>query len=156
MRIAYLCNEKSHHFKRWYEYFLQRGHTVHVISGDTRLNNQSVSLPRGVEVSYLPERKYREPRISFVLNLIRVPMIVKKLKSILHYIKPDILHAHSILYGYWGALTNFHPFIVTPYGTDALVTTRKYRIYRRIAKGYIRRQTLLHRIRWSVGKLVLN
>src|SRR3972149_10985023 len=125
MKIAYLCNAKNFYFIRWYEFFLKKGHTVYVISGDTRLRTDIMSLPKEIKVFYLPERKFKEPRISFISNLIRLPLISNKLKTILGEIKPDILHAHSLLYGLWGAKACYHPFIVTPYGSDAIIYTRK-------------------------------
>ena len=116
---------------------------MYVISGDTRLRTDIMSLPKEIKVFYLPERKFKEPRISFISNLIRLPLISNKLKTILGEIKPDILHAHSLLYGLWGAKACYHPFIVTPYGSDAIIYTRKYKLYRELARYTYKKADLI-------------
>jgi glycosyltransferase involved in cell wall biosynthesis len=46
-------------------------------------------------------------------------------------IKPDVLHAHYVTdYGLMGALTNFHPFVVSVWGSDVLIAPKKSRISR--------------------------
>jgi glycosyltransferase involved in cell wall biosynthesis len=44
-------------------------------------------------------------------------------------IKPDILHAHYVTdYGLMGALTNFHPFVVSVWGSDVLIAPKESKI----------------------------
>ncbi|MCF7917109.1 MAG: glycosyltransferase family 4 protein [Candidatus Omnitrophica bacterium] len=134
MKICYLASAGSLHFKRWYEFFINRGHKVYLISGDTSLVKYKVDIP-GLEIFYLPEKKLKNKILSFSLNVAILPFILLKLKMILRKIKPDILHSHQIHpYCFWAALSGFRPFIATPMGSDILVNARKYRLYKRIAK----------------------
>ncbi len=134
MRICYLANAGSVHFIRWYEYFINRGHEVYLISGDSSRLEYRIDVP-GLKVFYLPERKLKNKILSVSINLIRLPFIYSKLKKILYEIKPDIVHAHQVHpYGFWAALTNFTPFIVTPIGSDVIIYAMRYRIYRKMAK----------------------
>jgi L-malate glycosyltransferase len=42
-----------------------------------------------------------------------------KVRNILRKWKPDVLHAHSVSSAGWlGAFSGFHPFVVTPWGSD--------------------------------------
>jgi len=51
--------------------------------------------------------------------LIRIGRLLKK-------IKPDLLHAHYVTgYGFWGALTQFNPFVVTAWGSDILIDPKR-------------------------------
>ena len=42
-----------------------------------------------------------------------------KIKKIIHKLKPDILHGQDLVFaGIWAKLTNFHPLVVTCWGSD--------------------------------------
>lgn len=57
------------------------------------------------------------------------------LKKIINDFKPDILHAHyATSYGLLGALTNFHPFIISVWGTDIYSFPKKTFIHKLILK----------------------
>jgi glycosyltransferase involved in cell wall biosynthesis len=46
-------------------------------------------------------------------------------------IKPDILHAHQVVpFGLYGALSGFHPFVVSPWGSDVAEFPEKSKIHR--------------------------
>jgi glycosyltransferase involved in cell wall biosynthesis len=51
----------------------------------------------------------------------------RKIKKLLREIQPDLLHAHfATHYGYWGACSGFHPFIVSAWGDDVLIHPKKF------------------------------
>jgi len=59
-------------------------------------------------------------------KLSRNPIVIffqcLKVKKLINKIRPDILHAHSAgTYGLLGAFSDFHPFIVTVWGSDVLL-----------------------------------
>lgn len=61
--------------------------------------------------------------MSYVVNLlsafVQVKMFIRKIKL-------GILHAHYVTdYGLIGALTNFHPLIVSVWGSDVLIAPKK-------------------------------
>jgi glycosyltransferase involved in cell wall biosynthesis len=52
------------------------------------------------------------------------------IRRLVHRLQPDILHAHhATSYGWTGALTGWHPFLIHTWGRDVLDFPR-YRIYR--------------------------
>lgn len=66
------------------------------------------------------------------------------LRMVLRSIKPDILHAHYLTsYGLLGALSGFHPLIVTTWGTDLLVTPKKSFIYRVLLRYTLKKADLI-------------
>lgn len=143
MKICYLASAKSFYFKRWYEYFIKRGHAVHVISGDDSLWDIETQLPEGVILHYLPEKKLKNKKLSFAYNFFRLPLIIGELRRILREIKPDIIHAHQITpYGFWAALSGFQPFIMTPMGSDVLVLARNMKLYG-IVTTYVLKKAVL-------------
>jgi len=60
-------------------------------------------------------------------------------KRIIKKIKPDILHAVEVDEGLCGALSGFHPFVMTPNGSDLLVYANKYAFVRWMFKYIFRR-----------------
>lgn len=58
-----------------------------------------------------------------------------KLKKYILAIKPDIIHSHSASsYGFLGALSGFHPFFVSVWGSDIYIFPKKSMFHRMILK----------------------
>jgi len=143
MKIAYLSNAGSVHFIRWYEYFLKKGHKVYLISGNPSLLKYRIDI-RALKVYYLPEFKISNRIVSFGVNLLNFPRLFSRLKRLLKDISPDIIHAHQVYpYGFWGALYNFHPFVVTPIGSDVVILANKYYIYGKITEFVLKKADLV-------------
>jgi glycosyltransferase involved in cell wall biosynthesis len=113
IRLAFLANGESLHTKRWLMYFVGKGYDVHLIT----FTPEHI---KGVKIHGL---RYFG-KIAYPLRIWNIRKIVKK-------IDPDILHAHYIShYGVYGALTSFHPFVVSVWGSDVLITPKESRIRR--------------------------
>ncbi|HAV42858.1 TPA: hypothetical protein DCX15_02435 [bacterium] len=107
MKICYLGG--GFHTIRWLSYFVKKGHKVSLISIDT-------PEIEGVKVYNLKEKV-----ISHYMQLGHSSFIAKvhEIRRIIQAIQPDLLHAHFIPpYGYWAAMTDFHPFVLTPWRSD--------------------------------------
>ena len=144
MKICYFARAKNIYFQRWYDYFVNRGHEVHVISGDDSHIEIDVKMPAGVKLHYVSEKKIFNQKISAVYNLLRLPLIIKEIKNILNEISPDIIHAHVVTpSGFWAALSGVHPFIVTPAGSDVIILARKYLLYNLITRYTLKRADLI-------------
>ena len=103
MKICYIST-KSIHTRRWIEYFAERGHEVHLIT-------QEYDNYQGVKIHVVNPKA---SKLSPFFKAIIIRNLVKK-------IKPDILHAHQVVpFGLYGALSGFHPFIVSAWGSDVL------------------------------------
>ena len=60
---------------------------------------------------------------------------VSILKRIIRHFKPDVLHAHyATSYGLVGALSGFHPFIISSWGTDVMKFPSKNFVAKSILK----------------------
>lgn len=65
---------------------------------------------------------------------------VNHLKSVLKHFKPDILHAHyATSYGLVGALSKFHPFVISAWGTDVMKFPQKNIINKTVLKYNLRK-----------------
>ncbi len=65
-------------------------------------------------------------KLDYFVNIWRIKKLVKELQ-------PDILHAHyATSYGFLGALSNYHPYIVSTWGMDVLGFPETSSLHRRL------------------------
>jgi glycosyltransferase involved in cell wall biosynthesis len=130
MKLCFLAGANSIHSKKWVQYFADKGHEVHWISLTPNECGSSENLKfyQMKRIPFLPA--------DFLFCLIQVRMLIKK-------INPDILHAHyAKLNGAVAALTGFHPFVLTAWGSDVLIAPKSI-IKRPFIKISVRKADLL-------------
>src|SRR5262245_31758707 len=116
MRLCYLADPRSIHTRRWLDYFVQRGHEVHLLTAHTEF-----PFLDGVKVypilalpPFMKNLKRGQGWLAFLVSSQRV-------RRLLQAIAPDLLHAHFIkYYGWLAARSGFHPLIITAWGGDIL------------------------------------
>lgn len=127
MKICYLADACSPHTRKWCNFFTARGYTVCVISFIDAI------FP-GVTVYSLGMSSLFEKTDIQKLNYLKC---VCKIRQILKFERPDILHAHyATSYGLLGALCNYRPFLVSVWGTDVFEFPRKG-IFHRMVFSFI-------------------
>ncbi len=113
MRLVYIANANSIHTRRWVQPFVQRGDEVHLLS------YMQVQRPW--------------PEVDLV-DLTHLPGPPKGklyswawwLRGYLQKNRPDILHAHQVTIAGWlGALSGFHPYVISAWGSDLLVSPER-------------------------------
>ncbi len=138
MKILLLSDSNSAHTIRWSRSLTERGLDVAVfcLSGFNKsdLNYERIKIyPFGFNDAFL----YRKMgSLSKVLYIKALPA----LKSAIREFKPDIVHAHyASSYGILGALSNFHPYIVSVWGSDVYNFPRKSFIHKAAFKYPLRK-----------------
>jgi glycosyltransferase involved in cell wall biosynthesis len=123
LRICYLANASSIHTRKWVRYFIERGHEIHVISFEngqiegTTVHN--LKLPVLVRSATFPLK---------LASIYRMRVLIRS-------IKPDVLHAHYVTnYGFFGALCDYKPFVLTALGSDILSVQTESPLIRFIKK----------------------
>ncbi len=110
MKICFLAGANSIHSYRWITYFAGKRNKI-----------SWVSLSPLTEGSNIPEIDFYEIR-SFSRKICSILKAVFKVRRLIREMRPEILHAHYAgAYGLIGALSGFHPFIITPWGSDILM-----------------------------------
>ena len=126
--IAYLGDANSIHLRRWAGHFAGLGHRI------------SLLVPEGLEVEpglapeIVIERfvpfNHRRSRVAGMLDARR------SLRLALRRIRPDVLDAQYLTVNGWHAwMSGFHPYVVSVWGSDVLITPRTSRrgaVYARI------------------------
>jgi glycosyltransferase involved in cell wall biosynthesis len=105
-KICFLADADSIHTRKWVNYFSDFNNEIYLISmRDTKY-------------------KYNENVKTFIVtppfaNKLSYFFIVNKIKNLIKKIKPDILHSHyATSYGLFGRISEYHPFIVSVWGSD--------------------------------------
>lgn len=127
MKICYLADINSAHTHKFLNYFINKGHDIHVISlGNGKYEGATVhslniddavmkNSDEGSKLGYLKK--------------------IKRIKQLVSEINPDILHAHyASSYGLLGALTKFHPYIISVWGSDVYDFPIKSPLHKMIIK----------------------
>jgi len=116
MRILFLSDAGTHHTHRWVNYFVGRGHRCYLVTLDegTKTNAEELLLPSKARPNFL-----------------RYPLSVRKIKSIVAEVQPDLINAHFVPnYGLIGARLKFHPLVISTWGSDVLISPEKSFLHR--------------------------
>ena len=128
MKICFLADGPSIHTRRFCTHFASRGHEVLLITfRETQID--------GVAVYYIDAGKRNLSGGKW-----RVLLKTGAVKRILKQTRPDILHAlYATSHGMVGALTGFHPYVVTALGSDVLIAPQRSVIYKMLVGHVLKR-----------------
>lgn len=136
MRITYVADGASAHTQRLVNYFAQKGHEVHLICWRTISgyeNNVRFHLLTRLTPQIWPVSQY----FSFLFWIIQVRWLIKK-------IKPDVVDGHFItVYGFLAACAGFHPLLVTAWGSDILIQSKRNPLWAFLAKHCLKKADLV-------------
>jgi len=136
MKICYLASPGIH-TNRWVKYFVDNGHEVHLITSAKSFGNHISN----VKLHLLKRIGPRMRVVNYLIN--SVPMMLQ-FKRLIKNINPDIVHAHYIMETtLLGTASGFHPFVVTPWGSDVLIAPKRSRISQWIVKYVLKRADLI-------------
>jgi glycosyltransferase involved in cell wall biosynthesis len=118
VKICYLADAANVHTQKWASFFAQRGNEVCVIS----------FLPAvipGIKVYHI-----HPPfgKLGYLLSTGRISNLIRQ-------ISPNLLHAqHATSYGFVGALSGYHPYIISSWGSDVIWSPQRSFIFRWILR----------------------
>lgn len=113
--LCLLANAASPHTQKWAIELSRRGWSVELISF------LPAHIP-GVTVHSVP--KVLGGKIDFIF---KSRWVERKIREI----KPDLIHAHyATSFGFWGAISGAHPFILSAWGSDIFSFPRQSPVHR--------------------------
>lgn len=133
MRILLLSDTYSEHTEKWALGLASNGIEVGLFSFNkasyTWHHNQ-----KNISVLFEPAVKLdTSSKLSYL-------KFVGSLKKSIEEFKPDVVHAHyATSYGLIGALSGFHPFVISAWGTDVMKFPQKNFINKAILKFNLRK-----------------
>jgi glycosyltransferase involved in cell wall biosynthesis len=117
LRLAFVGEPNSIHTRRWVTWFAEQGHEVHLLEGF------GATIAPGLDDRIRVER-YR------AFGRVRIPVLGsfqgrRELRRLLGRIRPDVLHGHFVRrFGWQAASAGFHPYVISPWGSDLLKVPR--------------------------------
>lgn len=123
LSIAFLAPPNSVHTRRWTGYLASRGHKV------TLIVRQDQAVEPGLAAGIEIERFVPWARGS--MRAFAALRSAWSVRGVLRRVKPDVLHSHYLIGNGWlGWMSRFHPFVITVWGSDILVSARRTRLAR--------------------------
>ena len=122
MKICFIGSLSSIHTRRWITYFKNLNYDISVIdysNFDYSKTNFEFDKTR---IFYPDSRRSNIRIIDLVYRLIFFPVNLFKLRKLLTYINPDLVHVHYINeWALLSTLTKKRPLIITAWGSDILI-----------------------------------
>ena len=133
MRILLLSDTYSEHTEKWALGLASNGIEVGLFSFN------KASYPwhqnqKNINILFEPKEKLdTSGKLSYL-------KFVTPLKKVIKRFNPDVVHAHyATSYGLIGALSKFHPFVISAWGTDVMKFPQKNIINKTILKYNLRK-----------------
>ncbi len=137
MKICFFGDTAAHHLLRWAKYYIDKGHEVHVVT----FNSRVIGHYDNIQVHFVRKKL---PGSGLSLRIMNTIPMILSLKKLIREINPDILHSHSAGgYAWMVMFTGFHPFVVTPWGSDVLIDIQKSRTERFFTKFALRKADII-------------
>lgn len=123
MKVILLSNPNSAHTIKWATSLAGRGIDLAILGiGQLRVNDYQGHERIDIAMKDLESEDQREGGLSKAIYLKMLPLLNRSIREF----RPDILHAHyASSYGFLGALSRFHPFAVSVWGSDIFSFPRK-------------------------------
>jgi glycosyltransferase involved in cell wall biosynthesis len=142
--VLILSDANSSHTLKWVRGLSERGITIILYSLSDVENKQAYAKHDNVIIEHgdISPDIFQKSAGAFskAIFLKTVPHI-KKLIS--RYV-PDIVHAHfATSYGIMGALSGFHPFIISVWGNDVFVFPQKSFVHKKILQFNLNRANII-------------
>jgi glycosyltransferase involved in cell wall biosynthesis len=140
LRLCYISNPNIVHTRRWVNWFVKRGHSVCLLA-DVPLKEP------------WPEVAVIDLSKIFYVPIIRFPIWTVWIRRFLRQWQPDILHAHRVNSAGWlAAASGFHPYVVTPWGSDVMIQPQRSWVARFLARYTLRQADLITTISKAIGE----
>ncbi len=128
-KVLLLSDTNSEHTEKWALGLASKNIKVGLFSFNKATYNW-FDNNENIELLYQPDSGINANSRSTKLNYIGN---VRALKKIIKKFQPDVLHAHyATSYGLVGALTGFHPYVISVWGTDVMKFPQKNIINRKV------------------------
>jgi len=150
MKVLLLSDTYSEHTEKWALGLANKGVKVGLFSFN-KASYEWYSHP-GITVFFEPEKKINAESTLTKLAYLKYVTILRK---IIKHFQPDILHAHyATSYGLVGALSGFHPYIISSWGTDVMKFPNKNFVAKSILKYNFRSADLLCATSETIKKFI--
>ena len=134
MKLVLLSDPNSAHTVKWATSLANKDIDVYII-GLSENTNKIYSSYKNIKIYNLNINSKDIKQESKLSSKFKYIKTLKKVKSLIKEINPDIVHSHyATSYGMLGALSKFHPFIISVWGSDVFDFPKKSIIHKKVLK----------------------
>lgn len=131
MRVLFLADASSIHTIRWTTSLSLRGIEIQIVS----LAKSNYNYDNNIVIHSFGLDRSKTDSTEDDLSKIKYLRYIRPLKTIIKKFKPDLIHCHyASSYGLLGALSRFHPLIISVWGTDVFQFPLKSRFHKLLIK----------------------
>jgi L-malate glycosyltransferase len=141
MRVLLLGDASSAHIVKWANGIASKGAKV-LVFGLSAADVSEYDSGIEVEIFKVPEKI----RLQNDGNLLKAAYLLSlpALKKCINNFKCDLLHAQSASsYGLLGALSKFHPYVISVWGNDVYVFPHKNKVFKNILMYSLRKADMI-------------
>lgn len=149
MNILFIGSRADWHVDLWVKYFTSN-HTVYLFSDkEDYLSNQpyknvTIIEPESLIGKVLNGLKIKSHKIHQLNKLLSTKFYAKNVNACIDEYGIDIVHAHSLYYGYLASFVNADiPVVFTPMGSDVILHAQRSKIYRGMARRAFSKATII-------------
>ncbi|MCR4942155.1 MAG: glycosyltransferase [Campylobacter sp.] len=136
MKVLLLSDPNSSHTIKWAKSLSQKGIDI-AIFGIGSLKVNTYKDIKNIQIYTLNKSIDKN---EGALSKIRYLGAIPKIKKIIKEFKPDLVHAHyASSYGLLGALSDFHPFVLSVWGSDVFSFPLKSPLHKFILKNNLKK-----------------
>jgi len=140
-RIMFLANPNSAHTIKWVTSLASEGFEILLFGLEKCSTNRYNKFPNiKIETLNLNTTLEKEGSLKKISYFKALPLIKRLIKKF----KPNIIHSHyASSYGLLGALTGFHPFILSVWGSDIYSFPEKSFLHKEIIKFVLEKANVI-------------
>lgn len=158
MKVCYVASSYGLIDEKFISALIGRGHELHVVILKPRILKQEEKMKGAIyhEIPTVFKTISTEeyPSLLYPYHFLKVFLTLKR---ILKVVKPDVLHGGNVqTAGFLCALTNYHPFLLMPMGSDILLNPKKSKFLRYITKYTINHSNMITCDAESVKKEIIS
>jgi glycosyltransferase involved in cell wall biosynthesis len=139
MKVLLLSDTFSEHTEKWALGLADKGVQIGIFS----FNKASYEwyTHKNITVFFEPETNINAESTFTKLSYLKYVTILKR---IIKHFKPDILHAHyATSYGLIGALSGFHPFILSVWGADVYDFPSRSKLHKKVFQYNLKKANVI-------------
>lgn len=141
MKIFLLANPDSVHTINWVNALSEKGIEIYLF-GLSNYDKNNFNKNIVIESLNISSDIKDKPDAS-LFKIIYLTSL-KRIKELIKNFKPDILHAYYLSsYGLLGALANYHPYIISVWGSDIYFVPEKNIIHKKLIEYSLNRADLI-------------
>jgi len=142
MKILFLSDIDSAHTIKWAEALTKRDFEIGIFS---LRKSSSEWFENKKNISVFHQKGFGKSKFGgSVFSKIAYLKLLPELKKAIDSFRPDVLHAHyATSYGLLGRLSEFHPFLISVWGSDVMEFPQKSFLHRYLVKTNLKKADLV-------------